>query len=180
MRNDVQAHEESRIGLDLQQIAESISTAMKNVESDYLEQPLMGLSEKAIYRSLERVYAYELYHQMRLQFAGSDFSVAGEPVKRSSAVYYRTRRIPDLIIHKPASSSNLAVIEIKSVWNLGLPGQKKDAGTADEFVKCLDYKHSVFICFGVRDLEKIDLDRLRVSFSVGLQHKRDKEVLKLW
>jgi hypothetical protein len=65
----------------------------------------------------ERIFAYELYHQVRLQFT-EHWYVNGEFRKGLSLVPRVDRRdwvIPDLVIHQPATTeNNLVVVEIKS------------------------------------------------------------------
>ncbi|HVJ08579.1 MAG TPA: hypothetical protein VM554_09350 [Acidisarcina sp.] len=65
----------------------------------------------------ERVFAYELYHQVRLQFT-EYWYVNGEFRKGLSLVPRVNRRdwvIPDLVIHQPATiENNLVAVEIKS------------------------------------------------------------------
>jgi hypothetical protein len=69
----------------------------------------------------ERIFAYELYHQVRLQFT-EHWYVNGEFRKGLSLVPRVDRRdwvIPDLVIHQPATTeNNLVVVEIKSSRNL--------------------------------------------------------------
>ena len=68
----------------------------------------------------ERVYCYELYHQLKCHWDSSfGFSICGEIDKRGHA-YVRGKYLdnikPDFLIHQPGkmdSTSNLLVIEVK-------------------------------------------------------------------
>ena len=71
-------------------------------------------SEELIYR--ERVYCYELYHQLRC-IIGDDFpyKLNGE-VDKSGHPLIRNAKKPDFIIHQPGDMiHNLVVIEVKPV-----------------------------------------------------------------
>jgi hypothetical protein len=146
--------------------------AMRQVPKDYLEQPFLDKTGGVNFAYLERVYAYELYHQLRLVI-GNDkrMAVYGEPVKSSNALYYSSEKIPDLIIHEPGTSNNIAVIEIKSAWNLKKSGLIKDVKTATEFKK-KDYICSVFIVFGNKKPAPTpkQVTILKVGFDIGLHH----------
>ena len=75
------------------------------------------------HKLLERVYAYELYHQLRLQLGNVlPYTLHGELDKRWQEVM-RTRGlgdIPDLVFHdpgkwgRPQHEYNLVIIEVKS------------------------------------------------------------------
>ena len=62
----------------------------------------------------ERVYCYELYHQMRSVFGdGYEYSINGELPKGTHEII-QVNRSPDFLIHRSKSmASNLAIIEVK-------------------------------------------------------------------
>src|SRR5580704_3002684 len=67
----------------------------------------------------ERVYCYELYHQMRLRWPAPDYSpyrLNGE-IDKGGHPYFKNERgspKPDLLVHVPGTGDNHAVIEVKS------------------------------------------------------------------
>jgi len=86
--------------------------AIENMNARYFQLPV-AKSDEPIYR--ERVYCYELYHQLRCAL-GDDFpyKLHGEVNKAGHPIIINTKT-PDFIVHEPGSMSNLVVIEIKSV-----------------------------------------------------------------
>ena len=92
-------------------------------------------------RFYERVFAYELYHQLRCILPSNEYVLNGEPGKS-----YRNRignRFPDLIYHVPGTDEyNLAVIEVKVV--------PKD------------------ICKYREDIEKLYLFKQKLGYRLGL------------
>ena len=69
-----------------------------------------------IYR--ERVYCYELYHQMRQRWpSSSEFFLNGEIDKAAHPILRQlgaTNTKPDLLIHRPGyMSGNHAIVEVK-------------------------------------------------------------------
>jgi hypothetical protein len=94
-----------------------LADAASRVTAPFFQLPVAGL-EDATYR--ERVYAYELYHQLRLLWPldlaryslGGEVDKAGHPLVRGNDL---DRTKPDLIAHVPGDMDwNLAVVEIKS------------------------------------------------------------------
>ncbi|NOU94887.1 hypothetical protein GC093_16900 [Paenibacillus sp. LMG 31456] len=77
----------------------------------------------------ERVYCYELYHQIRCMWKdSSDYVLHGEMDKIDHSIL---NGIPDFILHKPESmESNLAVIEVKHSDNSAI---------TDDIVKLHNY-----------------------------------------
>jgi hypothetical protein len=70
-----------------------------------------------VYR--ERVYCYELYHQLRTAWNGFPFSLGGE-IDKAGHPHFRdgpyARAKPDLLVHVPGQmGQNLATVEVKPV-----------------------------------------------------------------
>jgi hypothetical protein len=99
----------------LAQITELLIEATKQIAPLYFQLPVAGL-EEPIFR--ERVYCYELYHQMRLLWPDVPYRVTGEIDKTGHPWIYGNeldRSKPDFTIHVPGyMSDNLLVIEVKS------------------------------------------------------------------
>ena len=107
-------------------------------------------SDNPVYR--ERVYCYELYHQMRLLWPlVTPYCLNGE-IDKNSHPYFRYRKggkpKPDLLVHQPGfDRHNHAVIEIKSVAGHDI---KKDLETLSLFRKHprLRYERAIYLIYG--------------------------------
>ncbi len=88
-----------------------LDIACRNIKDMYYHIPIAS-STNTIYR--ERVYTYELYHQLR-NILGLNFyyDINGELLK-SRFTLMQTETTPDLLIHKSNERNNLVVIEVKS------------------------------------------------------------------
>ena len=121
--------------------------ATQKIQSRYFQLPIAGQDE-AIYR--ERVYCYELYHQLRnlleadKQLAG--YTLNGEIDKRAHPII-NLSCIPDFLIHIPGKMDNLIIIEVKQV-NANPEEIKKDYKKLSDFVSKIDYKLGVQLVFG--------------------------------
>jgi hypothetical protein len=79
----------------------------------------------------ERVYAYELYHQLRSRWPGEwPYSLGGEVDKRGHPVIrgaHLDNAKPDLLVHVPGGmEQNLVALEIKPLRPDGYPGEQED------------------------------------------------------
>ncbi|WP_461412849.1 hypothetical protein [Gemmatimonas sp.] len=101
---------------DLLLFRETLRCAAAGIDAPYFQLPVAG-QENPEYR--ERVYAYELYHQLRQVWPeklahyslGGEVDKAGHPLIRGNNL---DNAKPDLIVHVPSGmDSNLAVVEIK-------------------------------------------------------------------
>jgi len=93
---------------------ENLREAGKNMnDSHYFQLPVTD-KEDPIFR--ERVYCYELYHQMRNALDGTlPHKLDGEVDKRGHPIIPGNKK-PDFIVHIPADMRwNLVVIEVKPV-----------------------------------------------------------------
>ena len=143
----------------------------------------------------ERVYCYELYHQLRCQWDPNfEFSLCGEIDKRGHA-YVHGKHLdmitPDLLIHQPGdmnATSNLLVIEVKPANGRikkmrkdlrKLTALRRDLKDADDAPA--NYNYALFWLFGLRreqwpqmrlkllskNMEDIDLSLLRCFIHEG-------------
>ena len=90
-----------------------LASATKDVLPHYFDVPVAG-QDGPIYR--ERVYCYELYHQLRLLLEKDEqlrrFVLAGEIDKSGHPIIRRFK--PDFILHWPGEMEfNLVVMEVK-------------------------------------------------------------------
>jgi hypothetical protein len=132
---------------------DTIKKSLLQVEEKYLEQNTVNLSRK---KYNERVFCYELYHQLRLNGeAFKNLTISGEAVK--SEFQFKNlgkNKTPDILIHNfGTNKTNEVVIEVKTTTNKQsvLQGLKKDFITLDLFtdnttVK-IDYKLGILILF---------------------------------
>lgn len=122
--------------------------AMENVKSSYKQIQCAG-SPGTKYR--ERVYCYELYHQMRILQDKDEqeypLAINGE-IDKSGHNYITNGFNPDFIIHKQNEmTNNLCVIEVK-VTNKKA-GVQKDLRTVTCMLHCYKYRYGVLIFEGV-------------------------------
>lgn len=103
-----------------------------------------------IYR--ERVYCYELYHQLRCLWpSNTDYFLNGEldksahPILRKLGADYAK---PDLLVHKPGHmEGNHAIVEVKSS-RAQAAGISKDLKTLALFQSSVGYQRAIYLLFG--------------------------------
>ena len=99
-----------------------------------------------VYR--ERVYCYELYHQMRrLRPKKCDFVLNGE-VDKQQHPYFVDHRYPkpDFLVHVPGTDENYVVIEVKA--RVAVPDDiRKDIATLIQFR--VWYQRAVYLIYGI-------------------------------
>lgn len=88
-----------------------LKRATEAIAPRYFALPIDGRDYPA-YR--ERVYCYELYHQLRKLWPdGCPYSLCGEVDKRKHPYFGTNDPKPDFIVHVPGQHDNYAVIEVK-------------------------------------------------------------------
>jgi len=99
---------------------------------------------------LERPFAYEIYHQLRLIWSEAlDCVIQAEVLKRYQEIR-DLEKMPDLLFHVPDSRRNLAVVEIKLAANNYKP-LKEDLAKLTLFRRILEYETLVEIIIGSND-----------------------------
>ncbi len=98
---------------DIREWERLLTLASTRIAAEYFQLPVAATD--SAYR--ERVYTYELYHQLRLLWGSWRFGLSGE-VDKTGHPYFRqgpyARSKPDLLVHVPGDmTSNLAVLEVK-------------------------------------------------------------------
>lgn len=155
----------------IERFLDILCDATARIEPIYSQLPTVG-REEAIIR--ERVYAYELYHQMRGPLAADrelrDYMFSGELDKSGHAIIRVPARnvqgwrscIPDFVLHEPGNmDSNLAVVEVKPA-NGAAEGIGKDLETLSYFVTDeVGYGIGVELVYGGSER---DLDRFITPF----------------
>lgn len=124
-----------------------LERATERIATEYFQVSIDG--GDPIYR--ERVYCYELYHQLRCLWpATSEFYLSGEldkaahPILRELGADYAK---PDLLVHCPGyMSGNYAIIEIKPS-NAIREGIKDDSNKLPLFLNKVGYKRAIYLIF---------------------------------
>jgi len=102
------------------------------------------------YRFRERVYCYELYHQLRLALKCFPYTLQGEMDKNNHPIIHREVGAvkPDFILHKPGTmKNNLLVMEVKPLNNTNRTQLKKDLDTLTKFLD-LGYYKAIHLIYG--------------------------------
>ncbi len=103
-----------------------------------------------VYR--ERVYCYELYHQMRSIWpSDTPFYLNGEIDKAAHPILAQLGAAgikPDLLVHRPGyMEGNYAIIEVKTC-RMNKAGILKDLRTLNLFVGDVGYERAMLLVFG--------------------------------
>ncbi|MBI5536868.1 MAG: hypothetical protein HY898_29370 [Deltaproteobacteria bacterium] len=127
-----------------------LSKATEAVGEDYFKLPTT--CSAPVYK--ERVYCYELYHQLRKRI-GDDFGfVLGGEVDKRSHDDLRELKLdltaPDLLVHRPGDwSGNLVIVEIKSCdRTINTDAVRRDLSKLYRFVKHAKYVLGVYLLYG--------------------------------
>ena len=132
--------------------------ATANISHEYFLLPVVW--SPPIYR--ERVYCYELYHQLRrLWPEGSHYRLNGEIDKRGHPYFAENGWAPkpDLLVHVPGSQDNYAVMEVKTADNLRGREVLKDIDTLSRFMDDAGYRRGIHLVFGAPAAETLDVLR---------------------
>jgi hypothetical protein len=107
----------------------------------------------------ERVYCYELYHQMRCIWPnGSDFILNGELDKGGHPKLKQKLGPlkPDFLVHHPGRMDlNYAVIEVKPAW----PSKKairKDVKSISKLIREANYQRGIYLIYGGSEQGRVD------------------------
>lgn len=96
----------------MEQLTQILQDATAAIGAEYFLLPIHGAGP--VYR--ERVYCYELYHQMRLRWPPACIYRLNGEVDKMDHPYFQDggEPKPDLLVHEPGHGNNYAVIEVKS------------------------------------------------------------------
>ena len=148
---------------------EILESATAALEPEYFRLPVAD-GEPA-YR--ERVYCYELYHQMRSSWPTPCEYVLNGEVDKQQHPNFRDRRFPkpDFIVHVPGMHNNYAVIEVKG------PGAPPD-GVRNDLRKLLLfrrwYQRRLYLVYGVESGDAAD----RIREYAG--NDAELDAIELW
>jgi hypothetical protein len=139
----------------MEELSTVLAEATSSIEDGYFRLNVDG--GDPVYR--ERVYCYELYHQMRLRwpmkcpfYLNGEIDKAAHPILTELGAAYAK---PDLLVHRPGyMNGNYSIIEVKSsrTSNAGI---RKDLATLSLFRRIVKYERAIFLIYG----DEID-DRL--------------------
>ena len=132
----------------MDELTEILRVATAAVEAPYFHLNIDG--GDPVFR--ERVYCYELYHQMRKYWPdGSKHFLNGELDKRAHPILREMGADhvkPDFLVHTPGSmEGNYAIIEVKH--STATQGVQKDLETLDLFVRKVGYQRAIYLIYGV-------------------------------
>lgn len=134
---------------NLQQYIELIKEALVNIDEKYFRIKVEGIGKEKI---RERVFCYELYHQIRKLLDDSGELLLNGEIDKSGNPKFKSEN-PDFVLHMPGTCNNVIVVEVKG--NLNKRGIKKDIETLTKFVADHAYKKGIYIIYE-NSLDKIE------------------------
>lgn len=134
----------------MERLRRMLTTATERIEEDYFQLPVADAD--VVYR--ERVYCYELYHQLRCLWDDFPFRLGGE-IDKSGHPHFQdgpySQAKPDLLVHLPRRmGNNLAAIEVKPC-DRDVKAFKDDLEKLTWFCQHAEYFCGVFLVYGAPD-----------------------------
>ena len=162
---------------DFQQFLKFLMKAMQNIDSHYFQLRFAD-NDKLKLKYRERVYCYELYHQLRL-LLGDDFpyKLDGELDKKSHRIILGEEK-PDFVIHVPGEmEQNMVVIEVKTL--VAVKGDmnklRNDFGKLKRFIsEEAKYYRAIMLIYG-----SVDGD-LPQDIKQEIEKVHDEKIIILW
>jgi len=144
-----------------------LAEATEAIASKFFYLPIDG--GDPIYR--ERVYSYELYHQLRKRWRDdSPWTLNGEVDKRAHPILSKTMTkgwCPDLLVHQPGlMKGNHAVIEIKHS-DASDGDLQADLTKLEEFIQLAGYQRALLLVYGHDAEEKVK--QVIASSNIGVE-----------
>lgn len=157
----------------LNHFEEIVAVACSRIGAEYFQLPVADAD--AVYR--ERVYCYELYHQLRRLWRGFPFSLGGEVDKEGHPHFEdgpHAGAKPDFLVHQPGRMDrNLACVEVKPATSR-VATFKEDLRKLTWFHLNARYHGGIFLVYG-QNLEIEDWDA-RVRDKVLRAMRDDAEI----
>ncbi|EKO3802396.1 hypothetical protein NTE28_004928 [Vibrio harveyi] len=166
----------------MDKFSEILRLATSKVEAEYFK--LIQYDADDVYR--ERVYCYELYHQMRCVWDYEEFILNGEVDKAGHPALKNTdvaNAKPDFLVHYPGDMrKNDTVIEVKSS-NAGIGAIATDLTNLAEFKLNVGYCRAIFLVYGSgysneHWVDKVNRAAEQVSKSTTVELWRHKTCLE--
>jgi hypothetical protein len=131
----------------VQDLPETLTVATRRIGAEYFSVPIA--EGDPVFR--ERVYCYELYHQMRVLWPANcpwtlngELDKGGHPILKGLGVDFAK---PDLLVHRAGDMNrNHAVIEVKH--SLARDGLADDFRKLDLFTHRVGYTVAVLLVYG--------------------------------
>ncbi len=123
------------------------------IAAEYFLLPVHGADP--VYR--ERVYCYELYHQLRVRWPDTNFRLNGE-IDKGGHPYFADDEgapKPDMLVHIPGGGTNYAAVEVKSSRSRAQEVEK-DITTLGR-MRAHGYQRAIYLVYGRPAI----LDRIR-------------------
>jgi hypothetical protein len=173
---------------------ELLCEAAAAVGPEWFLLPVASVDSRAPARHYrERVYCYELYHQIRLLNDRLAGLVAGAPEYRLSgeidkaglhAVIEGGRHKPDLVWHVPGQvSGNATVVEVKTIDGSRSADLGKDLATLAAFLESeRGYHSAIMLVFGDTgtDADTVRQRAMRWAAELGLTPQTRERIELLW
>lgn len=164
---------------DFNYFLEQLIKVGAKIESHYFQLPVAGRKNP---RFLERVYCYELYHQLRLtlcdQFPyklNGEVDKGGNPIIRQELGPIK----PDFLVHVPGGMNNLVAIEVKPV-TARLDRIKDDLKKLKGFLEKAKYYRAIMLIYGNDNKNSENkLKRVRTEID-SLPEKYSERILLIW
>jgi hypothetical protein len=140
----------------MQELDGIIAGATAEINALYFNLPIDG--GEAVFR--ERVYCYELYHQLRRRWPPAcPYVLNGEVDKRAHPILRKLGAefsIPDFLVHIPGNmGGNHAIIEVKSA-NAPSAGISKDLTTLARFRDAVGYERAIYLFYGGVPMDSVE------------------------
>jgi hypothetical protein len=128
----------------MERLDEVIRGATRQIQAEYFLLPIHG----APAQRRERVYCYELYHQMRTLWPkGTQWLLNGEVDKGGHPQFANEGALkPDFLVHVPGENRNFAALEVKA--RVSAHGLRKDLNTLQQF-RARQYARCILLVYGV-------------------------------
>lgn len=145
---------------EIKHLVQMLSTAASQVAGEYFQLPVVDAD--AVDR--ERVYCYELYHQLRCLWDAFAFSLGGE-VDKAGHPHFRggpyAMAKPDFLVHVPGEMHrNLAAVELKPA-TAGIDALHKDLQKLTWFCHHAQYFRGLLLVYGEAGESSILQEKLR-------------------
>jgi len=129
----------------MEQLTQILHDATAAIAAEYFLLPIHGAGP--VYR--ERVYCYELYHQMRLRWPDDSVYRLNGEVDKMDHPYFQDggEPKPDLLVHEPGHGNNYAIIEVK-ICHAAADGIRKDLRTLSRFRNEMGYPRAIYLMYG--------------------------------
>lgn len=162
---------------DFEYFMKCLVGAGARMERHYFQFPVAG-SSRPIFR--ERVYCYELYHQLRTVLGDYfPYKLDGEVDKAGHLIIPPTlgAKKPDFVVHEPGDMKrNLVIIQVKPVTT-PIGKLKEDFQTLQGFLEKAKYYRAIMLVYGDGKRDLPDYIRFELN---NLPEKYQGRLLLVW